>query len=272
MALRGYDYQRIWTFMFGQVDVIMLPNVHFMVFNTVHLCVKDSSETANIKCRGWGSSPALTRALSATFKGCSQKRTAALVCAFPLGPGEDSLRWAWEIPCCSRTIWEPSQSLVVTANAEAEKKIFPSVCTNLLFLLQLGREEGTESKVAVGGIKGRRVRLMLILPDHFLVRAGNAKLLGVGAGNIIIWTVIIEGIKEESPSAKLPEEQRYLEGKTANSPSPATGKRKPHLVRTRAPFPVPVKSTHLPQAPCARQTQAPAPSTYLFADLLCLCA
>lgn len=144
-----------------------------------------------------------------------------------------------------------------------------------MFLLQLGREEGTELKAAVGGIKGRRVRLMLVLLGHFLVRAGNAKLLwllGVGAGNLIICTVIIGGIKEESSPEKLLEEQRYLEGKAAHSPPPVTGKRKPHLVRTSTPFFVPVESTHLQQATCAKPTQAPAPSTCVFADLLCLCS
>lgn len=41
------------------------------------------------------------------------------------------------------------------------------------------------------------------VPGHFLVRTGHAKflqLLGGGAGNRIICTVIIEGIEEESPT------------------------------------------------------------------------
>lgn len=49
-------------------------------------------------------------------------------------------------------------------------------------------------------------------PGHFLFGTGNAKLLwllGGGSGNIIIWTVIIEGIKEESTTESLPKKQRH---------------------------------------------------------------
>lgn len=83
--------------------------------------------------------------------------------------------------------------------------------------------------------------MLSLLPGHFLVGTENAKLLwlwGGGAGNIIIRTVIIEGIKEESPTEKLPEKQRHSEFQAGHSHPcslAATRGRKWRLVRIRSP-------------------------------------
>lgn len=45
------EYQRISIFTFGQVDVLRLPSVHFMVFEPVDVCAEDRSEIARRKCR-----------------------------------------------------------------------------------------------------------------------------------------------------------------------------------------------------------------------------
>lgn len=45
------EYQWISIFMFGQVDVLRLPSVHFMVLEPVDVCTEDSSEIAKRKCR-----------------------------------------------------------------------------------------------------------------------------------------------------------------------------------------------------------------------------
>lgn len=116
------------------------------------------------------------------------------------------------------------------------------------------------------------------LPGHFLVSTGNAKLLrllGGGAGNIIIWTVIIEGIKEESSTEKLPEKQRHSECKAGHSHPPVLW---PHeeettLGRDRVSFRVLKESSRLQPGLCAKQNPNPStfPPIYMQTFHVCMC-
>lgn len=88
------------------------------------------------------------------------------------------------------------------------------------------------------------------LPGHFLVGAGNAKLLwllGRGAGNIIICTVISEGIKEESPTGKFPKKTKALRVQNGHFTLQSRGHRKEQttLGQDRGPFPAPKRSPHI---------------------------
>lgn len=58
--------------MFGQVDVLRLPSVHFMVFEPVDVCAEDSSEIARRKYRRGN------RVSNRT--GCATLRGYSLVC------------------------------------------------------------------------------------------------------------------------------------------------------------------------------------------------
>lgn len=71
--------------MFGQVDMLRLPSVHFMVSKIVCQCVKDSSETARVQWRRVGSSPASSRTLKWHVEGLLSEENSFFGLCIPFG-------------------------------------------------------------------------------------------------------------------------------------------------------------------------------------------